>query len=357
MKTINFIPLGYRMITRWSSLSSGMIIFSLVGVIHFYPSVLLCWVLIEILTWSVLFLFFHGWGKQSLSSLFIFFLVQRICGFYWLVRASIISVINNNSNYIMYLIIFISLIIKIGLMPGYNWALSVYKRSSLVVILALSSLLKLLPLIVLYLRMNTCLVRLRNGRLFFLVWALISFFLVFINLNARSRLQSFLFFSGIMNFTIMILLLLFNLYNIFFIYFLRYRLSLLLFLVMYFRYNVKRLQFGPSLYQNKTTLLLLYLRAAGYPPFPTFWLKIIALYHLWKGGVVLTEVLTWVLSSSLVLYLITLIMSSAKVWSDSKKYTYWDLVRVQGGTTAPSSELITLVLIIILPLIPIVRLI
>ena len=85
------------MITKWS-VSSWMVIFlRLVIILQLYHLTLICWIVLEIFTWSLFFLFFIKYSKVLTNHLFLFFIIQTSCRFIWLLRTIIIKVeINDN---------------------------------------------------------------------------------------------------------------------------------------------------------------------------------------------------------------------------------------------------------------------
>jgi len=246
-----------------------------------YHMVITCWILLEMLTWALFFLFFLNYNKVLMNLLFLFFIIQTSCRFIWLLR-TLISQIRYEVNFLVNIIIGLSLIIKIGLFPGYIWRLNIYNSANMPVALALSSIAKFLPLILLLVWfVNGSINRSSQAGVLFCLF--FSYLRVIINMWERRNLFSFIFYSGIFHVSNIILILIINSVTIFFLYFLAYVLTLLSFATICQHYNIKNLQ-GHWKYINIDFFLIVHLiRVVGFPPFPLFWFKLLILYKLWTG--------------------------------------------------------------------------
>ena len=307
------------MITKWAASSWIVILIRLGLILQLYHLTLICWIVLEIFTWSLFFLFFIKYSKVLNNHLFLFFIIQTSCSFIWLLRTVIIKV-EISSNLFACLIVGLSLIVKIGLFPGHMWRLHIYNSASMPVILALSSFIKFTPLIILVLWFTEHVNERTEVVLFY--WIILSYIIVIVNMWVRRNLFSFIFFSGIFHIRNIILILIMNLLSFFFLYYLTYILILLSFITMYYHYNINNLQRDFRFISNNFLILHL-LRVAGFPPFPLFWYKLLILYKIWRDGFFVRNS-SFVIVVVIFVYLLTLFIFIIKGWGSLKNYnTKW----------------------------------
>ena len=304
------------MITRWSASSGGIILLRLVIISQLYHLTLICWIVLEIITWSLFFLFFIKYRKVLINHLFLFFIIQTSCRFIWLLRA-VISKIEITGNLFIYLTIGLSLIVKIGLFPGHIWGLYIYNSSSIPVVFALSSFTKITPLIILAMWLTEYANEIMQMVLFY--WVLLSYIIVIVNIWLSRNLFSFMFFSGIFHIRNMVLILIITSFLFFVIYYLTYVFILLSFITMYCYFNIDNLQRDYRFIDNSYLFLHL-IRVAGFPPFPLFWFKLLILYKLWRDHFFVRNV-SLVIVVVIFVYLLTLFMYIIKGWGCTKSST------------------------------------
>lgn len=201
------------MITKWAASSWTVILLRLGIILQLYHLTLICWIVLEIFTWSLFFLFFIKYSKVLTNHLFLFFIIQTSCRFIWLLRTIIIKV-EISGNLFACLIVGLSLIVKMGLFPGHVWGIYIYNSASMPVILALSSITKITPLIILIMWFAEYVNERTQVVLFY--WIILSYIIVIVNMWVRRNLFSFIFFSGIFHIRNIILILIMSLPLFFF---------------------------------------------------------------------------------------------------------------------------------------------
>ena len=303
------------MITKWATSSCAVIVVRLSGILQFFHLTIVCWIIFELLTWSLFFLFLIGYSKTLSNHLFLFLVIQTSCRFIWLMR--MISVKMEINNYLFaYLAIGLSMIVKIGLFPGHVWGLYIYNSASMPVILSLSSIIKITPLVILIVWITGV-----NERVEIMLyyWIILSYVIVVMNMWVRRNLFSFIFFSGMFHIRNIIFILIINSLCLFFYYYLTYVLILLSFNIIYYHYEVDCLQWGYCHISNNIGLLLHLLRVAGFPPFPLFWYKLLFLYRLWGGSFIFSN-MSFVIIVVIIVYLSTLVIFILKGLSSSNNW-------------------------------------
>ena len=301
------------MITKWASFSVTLLLTRVGSITQFYHRILICWILLELLTWTLFFLFFAKYSKVLMNHLFLFFIIQTSCRFVWLLRTLIGQMGRDISLPISNIFIGLSLIIKIGLFPGYVWGLNIYSSASLPVVLALSSIAKFTPLIMLIVWFVNCNMG-RNAEVGLMLCLFLSYIRVIFYIWERRNLLSFVFLSGMFHLSNMILILLINLFSMFLLYFLTYILTLFSFAIIYQHYNIKNLQ-GYWKPINRSFLFLHLLRVVGFPPFPLFWFKMLILYKLWTGRFFI-RISSYSILVVIFIYLITIFLFIIKSWME-----------------------------------------
>ena len=304
------------MITKWTVSSMLVILIRLGIILLLHNLTLVCWIVLEIFTWSMFFLFFIEYSKVLTNHLFLFFIIQTSCRFIWIL-SSVTMKMEGWDSLTACFVIGLSLIVKIGLFPGHSWGLYIYNTGSIPVVLALSSIIKIAPLIMLIIWFAEH----SNGvsQLAFFFWICISYVIVMVNIRVSRNLFSFIFFSGIFHIRNIILILTINFYPFFFMYYLTYFLILISFVIMYYHHNIFNLQ-RDSKFRSNSALIMHLLRVAGFPPFPLFWYKLFILYKLWRDNLFLRNE-TFVIIAVIFLYFLTLFIFFIKGWSCSKNYS------------------------------------
>jgi len=192
------------MITIWSTSSCIVILTRIRIILQHYHLTLICWIVLEIITWSLFFLFFIRYSKSLTNHLFLFFIIQTSCRFIWLLRRVIIKV-EVKGNLFACFVIGLSLVVKIGLFPGHVWRIYIYNSTSLPVILALASISKITPLIIIVIWFAEYI----NGniQIVLVYWLIFSYIIAIINIWISRNLFSFMFFSGVFHISNLILIL------------------------------------------------------------------------------------------------------------------------------------------------------
>jgi len=313
------------MITKWATSSVFIIILRIRIISHLYHLTIVCWIVLEMLTWSFFFLFFISYNKVLINHLFLFFVIQTSCRFIWLLRTIVLKV-EVRGNILMYLRVGLSLLVKIGLFPGHVWRLYLYNTASMPVILVLSSIAKATPLIMLM--MWSAEYADEGIWVVAFYWVIISYIVVIVNIRVRRNLFSFIFYSSIFHIANIILILMLNFLIFFFVYFLTYVFILLSFTAIYYFYKFDKFQRSYRTLKNDVLVLHL-IGVTGFPPFPLFWYKLLVLYKLWRGDL-FVSISSLVVVIIMFVYLLTLVSSIVKGWGCSKNY----YITLSGGCEA-----------------------
>ncbi len=302
------------MISKWASLSMVVIILNLLLLCQLYYLNLFCWIFLELFNWALFFLFFLDYSKSALSLLYLYFLLQTSCRFIWILSVSVLF-FGQDMSTLFTIIVILTLLVKLGLFPGHLWGLYIYNSTSLPVVLALSSFMKLTPLLLLLKWSSE--VKRRDAELVLFLCVIMSYFIVFLNLWVSRNLFSFVFFSRMFHFSNLIILLTVNLVEFCYSYLIIYLSVLLIFRAIYSHFKVSSFQGSSNL--NRGPLVLYVLALAGFPPTPLFWFKLFFLYKIWGFGLHL-RVGTLVILPVLFIYFITLFIYVRKSFNKHNRF-------------------------------------
>lgn len=337
--------MGGWMITKWSFSSLMAILFSLILVFHFYWMNLICWILLESLTWSLFFLFFKDYGKTTINNLFLFLVLQTMCRYVWFIMRIFLKLIEFDIISASYYIIALVLMVKIGLFPGHSWALKVYSSSGMSTIFALSSSAKILPIALLLVWVGSA--GTLGGNEVVSIWVIASYVIVLWNLSNVRSVLSFIFFSRLINFRNMVLIIAVNKVLFLICYYLSYIWGLITFILLYYHFSVKDLiGYRKPLFQVNIGFPHI-LSLAGYPPFTAFWIKITLIYELWIRNFFIS-ISSTIIFLVIFLYLFTLLIFICKNWwNESQMENKPGEIRIKGLST--SSKILPHFFILIMP--------
>jgi len=189
-----------------------------------------------------------------------YFLVQSWASIIFLLRFFFLTYINR-----IYILIIIRIFIKLGVAPFHVWFISILKTSSLYILILLSSVQKIIPLIIM-----------RNIKIRFftlLIFLLINTAFIFIILPGTVRLNKILALSSINNIawiiiSIIISIKLFVLFILVYIYLLRG------FMILYKTYSINMfIQINSMRFLDKFMIIILFISLGGLPPLLGFLTK------------------------------------------------------------------------------------
>lgn len=296
------------MITVWTILAHTIISTGLALIFYFHNSILLIWMGLELITWSIFFFFFLSYSKVHYNFLFIYFLIQTVRSFVWFLSVLLTKYLDEG-RLLFWLLGALRLVVKMGLFPGHIWIYQIYSSTSMAIIVRLSTISKIAPSLLFFLWFNTRWSR--SSILLVICWIALSYFIVIVNIRIRRTLFSFIFFSRVFHLRNMILIISIGFFTFFLIYLCRYISSVISFLVKYFTFSVYALG-GEKKPEGSPLLVLYILSTVGFPPFPLFWLKLFVLYKLWGVGLS-SRWMTFLIFVLSFAYLATLFLSIVKM--------------------------------------------
>ena len=303
----------------WGFSSWFFIFFSLFCYFFLRKRFFLCWVFLEILTWSIFFFFSLNWSKKSQKNMYTFFLIQRISSIIWLIRIYIIEELGDleirnrvkfldnlglrTIKYLLEIIVILILFIKMGLFSGHIWRWHVYRSKIIWIVFFLSTFQKIFPLIILRFFINFFKVS-----FFFKIIILLSVFLVFKKSWIGSDLFFLIFISGLINYSMVLLMQRIYEFSFSRIYLISYWRIFLFFLYLIKEKHKKRFLVNLNRISHKMDydFLILIILIRGFPPSSIFFLKI---YFITTIKNSLIRLFTFFLITALFIYLSFVIFS------------------------------------------------
>jgi len=219
-----------------------------------------------------------------------YFLIQRWASVVFLIRFFFFYIINNS----FYILINLSLFIKLGIRPFHSWFISILKTSSLHILFILSTIQKIIPLVIIFNIKS-------NNFILFIVIFLTLFFIIML-LPSTLSINKVLAISSINNVIWLLIRVLFSL-KIIFIYIGIYIYLLIGFINIYKFYGLNIFtQMNSMIFFDKFIIIIIFISLGGMPPLLGFLGKIIILKILLSNFINMIIVFIIIMSSLLLLY-------------------------------------------------------
>jgi len=197
-------------------------------------------------------------------------------------------------NNAFYILINLSLFIKLGIRPFHSWFISILKTSSLNILFMLSRIQKIIPLVIIF---N---IKSNNFMLFMVIF--LTLFFILILLPRTLSINKVLAISSINNVIWLLIRVLFSL-KIIFIYLRIYIYLLIGFINIYKFYGLSIFtQINSIIFFDKFIMLIIFISLGGMPPLLGFLGKIIILKILLNNFIRITIIFAIIVSSLLLLY-------------------------------------------------------
>jgi len=219
-----------------------------------------------------------------------YFLIQRWASVIFLIRFFFFYIINNS----FYILINLSLFIKLGIRPFHSWFISILKTSSLHILFILSTIQKIIPLVIIFNIKS-------NNFILFIVIFLTLFFIIML-LPSTLSINKVLAISSINNVIWLLIRVLFSL-KIIFMYIGIYIYLLIGFINIYKFYGLNIFtQMNSMIFFDKFIIIIIFISLGGMPPLLGFLGKIIILKILLSNFINMIIVFIIIMSSLLLLY-------------------------------------------------------
>ena len=191
-----------------------------------------------------------------------YFLVQSWASIIFLLRFFFLNYMNN-----LYLLMIISIFMKLGIAPFHIWFISILKTSSIYILIILSSIQKIIPLLILR--------NIKINLFFLLIFLLLNIFFTIIILPSTISLNKILALSSINNIGwIIIRIIISN--KLFFIFV--YIHLLIGFFILYKTYKINLfIQINRINFIDKLIIILLFISLGGLPPLLGFLRKFLVI--------------------------------------------------------------------------------
>ncbi len=267
------------MILNWGSASWNILFFSVFSIFFFLKRFVLTWFVLEVSTWRMFYIFSLKWNKKSLQRVYTFFLIQSICSIGWMIGFFFLY-LEEGGNEVFFLRLFtimVSLIFKIGFFPAHFWVWQIYSQQTIWPVFMISTLQKLIPLIliaqILVISQNGGEIRDLIREKTIEIILILNFLLILFNISFRENIFRFFFFSGLLHYRIIILLMKLRDFSTRRIYLFTYWISSLLFLLLRERKN--DIFFNKRIIKNKSLGegMFLGILLSGFPPRALFFIK------------------------------------------------------------------------------------
>lgn len=219
-----------------------------------------------------------------------YFLIQRWASVIFLIRFFFFYMINNN----FYMLINLRLFMKLGVSPFHSWFIAILKTSSLITLFMLSTVQKIIPLVIIF---N---IKLNNFLIFIVIFLTLIFIIIL--LPRTININKVLAISSINNIIWLIISVLFSI-KIIFLFMVIYMYLVIGFINIYSFYNINIFtQINSIIFFDKFFLVIVFISLGGMPPILGFLRKIIILKIMLNNFISLAIVFMIVISSVLLLY-------------------------------------------------------
>lgn len=219
-----------------------------------------------------------------------YFLIQRWASVIFLIRFFFFYMINNN----FYMLINLRLFMKLGVSPFHSWFIAILKTSSLITLFMLSTVQKIIPLVIIF---N---IKLNNFLIFIVIFLTLIFIIIL--LPRTININKVLAISSINNIIWLIMSVLFSI-KIIFLFMVIYMYLVMGFINIYSFYNINMFtQMNSIIFFDKFFLVIVFISLGGMPPILGFLRKIIILKIILNNFISLVIVFIIVISSVLLLY-------------------------------------------------------
>ena len=219
-----------------------------------------------------------------------YFLIQRWASVIFLIRFFFFYMINNN----FYMLINLRLFMKLGVSPFHSWFIAILKTSSLITLFMLSTVQKIIPLVIIF---N---IKLNNFLIFIVIFLTLIFIITL--LPRTININKVLAISSINNIIWLIMSVLFSI-KIIFLFMMIYMYLVMGFINIYSFYNINMFtQMNSIIFFDKFFLVIVFISLGGMPPILGFLRKIIILKIILNNFISLVIVFIIVISSVLLLY-------------------------------------------------------
>ena len=219
-----------------------------------------------------------------------YFLIQRWASITFLIRFFFFFVVNNN----FFILINLRLFIKLGISPFHSWFISILKTSSLNTLFILSTLQKIIPLIIIF---NT-----KVNSILILIVIFLTLIFILSLLPGTININKVLALSSINNIIWLIISTLFSL-KIILLFITVYIYILLGVVIIYNFYSLSVFnQINSIVFLDKFSILMIFISLGGMPPLLGFLSKMLILKILISNFIRMVLVFIIVMSSLLLLY-------------------------------------------------------
>ena len=197
-------------------------------------------------------------------------------------------------NNAFYILINLSLFIKLGMRPFHSWFISILKTSSLNILFMLSRIQKIIPLVIIF--------NIKSNNFILFIVIFLTLFFILILLPRTLSINKVLAISSINNVIWLLIRVLFSL-KIIFIYLRIYIYLLIGFINIYKFYSLNIFaQINSIIFFDKLIMLMIFISLGGIPPLLGFLGKIIILKILLNNFIRITIIFAIIVSSLLLLY-------------------------------------------------------
>ena len=197
-------------------------------------------------------------------------------------------------NNAFYILINLSLFIKLGMRPFHSWFISILKTSSLNILFMLSRIQKIIPLVIIF--------NIKSNNFILFIVIFLTLFFILILLPRTLSINKVLAISSINNVIWLLIRVLFSL-KIIFIYLRIYIYLLIGFINIYKFYSLNIFaQINSIIFFDKFIMLMIFISLGGIPPLLGFLGKIIILKILLNNFIRVTIIFVIIVSSLLLLY-------------------------------------------------------
>nr|YP_003934243.1 NADH dehydrogenase subunit 2 [Symsagittifera roscoffensis]ADI75247.1 NADH dehydrogenase subunit 2 [Symsagittifera roscoffensis] len=227
------------------------------------------------------FFFFLTMNKKSQMSLYTFFLIQSSSSICWL---SSYYLYNLNLfekedlfSMIIEMLVIGSLIMKMGMFSGHIWSWQIYNTEMLWPISLVSTLLKMIPLMLL----SHYVVFMKTSEIM-KIFIILTMAMIFYNSWNSSSIFFIMFISGMMQYSSIIFALMMKEVNFSFVYMISYWMT---FFIFFYLIEVKKIKMFNNSISTSTSMMkgeniLMTMIISGFPPTGIFFLKLVFIFNL-----------------------------------------------------------------------------